>query len=61
MLIILMEGGENAQKDYSDEPKKFYGVTVGRVINPLDPMMLGRLQVQMPFIDPYVGGVGTHG
>jgi phage baseplate assembly protein gpV len=31
--------------------KKFYGVTTGRVINPLDPMMLGRVQVQLPFID----------
>ncbi|MDB4881909.1 MAG: hypothetical protein JWL95_675 [Gemmatimonadetes bacterium] len=31
--------------------KKFYGVTTGRVINPLDPLMLGRVQVQLPFID----------
>jgi len=31
--------------------KKFYGVTTGRVINPLDPLMLGRVQVQRPFID----------
>ena len=31
--------------------KKFYGVTVGKVINPLDPMALGRVQVQLPFID----------
>ncbi|HEX9668966.1 MAG TPA: phage baseplate assembly protein V [Thermoanaerobaculia bacterium] len=31
--------------------KKFYGVTVGRVINPLDPMALGRVQVQLPMID----------
>jgi Type VI secretion system/phage-baseplate injector OB domain len=31
--------------------KKYYGVTVGKVINPLDPMMLGRVQVQLPFID----------
>lgn len=51
MQRILMEGGENTQKDYSSEPRKFYGVTVGRVINPLDPLMLGRLQVQLPFID----------
>ena len=33
------------------EPKRFYGVTSGRVINLLDPMMLGRVQVQLPFID----------
>jgi Type VI secretion system/phage-baseplate injector OB domain len=31
--------------------KKFYGVTVGKVINLLDPMTLGRVQVQLPFID----------
>jgi hypothetical protein len=34
-----------------DEPKKFYGVTTGRVINLIDPMLLGRVQVQLPFID----------
>jgi hypothetical protein len=31
--------------------RKFYGVAVGRVINVLDPMTLGRVQVQLPFID----------
>ena len=31
--------------------KKFYGVATGKVINILDPMMLGRVQVQLPFID----------
>lgn len=31
--------------------KKFYGVVTGRVINLLDPMMLGRVQVQLPFLD----------
>ncbi|NLX10729.1 MAG: phage tail protein [Chloroflexi bacterium] len=31
--------------------EKFYGVTVGTVINVLDPMMLGRVQVKLPFID----------
>lgn len=31
--------------------KKFYGVCTGRVINPLDPLLLGRVQVQLPFID----------
>lgn len=34
-----------------DVKKKFYGVTTGRVINVLDPLMLGRVQVQLPFID----------
>lgn len=31
--------------------EKHYGLAVGTVINPLDPMMLGRVQVQLPFID----------
>jgi len=31
--------------------KKFFGVTVGKVINPVDPMALGRVQVQLPMID----------
>ena len=35
----------------TDEVKKYYGVTVGRVINMLDPLAIGRLQVQLPFVD----------
>jgi hypothetical protein len=35
------------------EPKRFYGVTTGRVINLIDPMFLGRAQVQLPFIDAF--------
>jgi uncharacterized protein involved in type VI secretion and phage assembly len=31
--------------------KRFYGVTTGRVINLIDLMQLGRVQVQLPFID----------
>jgi hypothetical protein len=31
--------------------KKVYGVCTGRVINVLDPLTLGRVQVQLPFID----------
>jgi phage baseplate assembly protein gpV len=31
--------------------RKFWGVTVGRVINPLDPLTLGRVQLQLPMID----------
>ena len=31
--------------------KKVYGVVTGRVINILDPLMLGRVQVQLPFLD----------
>lgn len=31
--------------------KKYYGVACGRVINLVDPLTLGRVQVQLPFID----------
>lgn len=31
--------------------KKIHGVCTGRVINVLDPLTLGRVQVQLPFID----------
>jgi hypothetical protein len=31
--------------------KKFYGVSTGKVINVVDPLFLGRVQVQLPFID----------
>jgi hypothetical protein len=34
-----------------DSDEKFYGVVTGRVINLADPMGLGRVQVQLPFID----------
>ena len=35
----------------ASQQNKFFGVVVGKVINPLDPMALGRVQVQLPFID----------
>jgi uncharacterized protein involved in type VI secretion and phage assembly len=45
----------SAPPDDEDEvekkPKRFYGVTTGRVINMIDPMQLGRVQLQLPFID----------
>jgi phage baseplate assembly protein gpV len=34
-----------------DAKRKMYGVQIGRVINTLDPLMLGRVQVQLPSID----------
>lgn len=37
--------------DDEQEPKRFYGVVTGRVINLMDLMQLGRVQVQLPFID----------
>jgi hypothetical protein len=34
-----------------EQPKRLFGVCTARVINPLDPMMLGRVQVQLESID----------
>lgn len=39
------------EQSITEIKSKFYGVTTGRVINPIDPMLLGRVQVQLPFID----------
>jgi hypothetical protein len=38
-------------EEEESEPKRFYGVVTGRVINLMDLMQLGRVQVQLPFID----------
>ena len=48
MIETLLDKIESSIEEIN---KKYYGVTVGKVINPLDPMMLGRVQVQLPFID----------
>lgn len=37
-----------------DKEKKFYGVTVGTVINPVDFLTLGRVQVLMPKFDDLI-------
>jgi phage baseplate assembly protein gpV len=37
-------------EDVEADPK-IYGVVVGRVVNVVDPLMLGRVQVQIPAID----------
>jgi phage baseplate assembly protein gpV len=42
---------DESMQSIDELKKKFFGVAVGLVINPLDPMMLGRVQVQLPFID----------
>ncbi|MCP4202233.1 MAG: hypothetical protein GY769_09885, partial [bacterium] len=44
MLEQLAESAEDMQR-------KFYGLVVGQVINPVDPLALGRVQVRLPFID----------
>jgi len=35
----------------ADRADRFYGVAVGQVLNILDPLFLGRVQVRLPFID----------
>jgi len=42
---------EQVEVSIADVKKKFYGVATGRVINLADPMTLGRVQVQLPFLD----------
>ena len=42
---------ERMDESIEDVQRKFYGVAVGKVINVLDPMTLGRVQVQLPFVD----------
>ncbi len=42
---------DRMESSIEEVKKKFYGVTVGKVINLLDPMTLSRVQVQLPFID----------
>ena len=44
----LMEMAERA----ADRNDRFYGVVTGTVINVVDPMFLGRVQVRLPFVDP---------
>jgi phage baseplate assembly protein gpV len=40
-----------AQSGQKADTNRFYGVVTGKVISMLDPLTLGRLQVQLPFID----------
>ena len=49
--LMIEEMLSSVDQSNDELKKKFYGVTAGRVINPLDPLMLGRVQVQLPFID----------
>ncbi len=42
---------ERLESSVEEGQKKFFGVTTGKVINPVDPMSLGRVQVQLPFVD----------
>jgi phage baseplate assembly protein gpV len=42
---------EDIGSSLDEANERFYGVAVGKVINLVDPLMLGRVQVQLPFID----------
>jgi phage baseplate assembly protein gpV len=46
-------GIEQVEEEADDEggDRKIYGVTVGQVINPVDPMTMGRVQVRIPSVD----------
>src|SRR5260370_21281620 len=48
---MIEELFENIEVAIEGIKKKYYGVVTGRVINLLDPLTLGRVQVQLPFID----------
>lgn len=47
----MIETMERLESSIESIKKKIYGVMTGRVINDLDPLMLGRVQVQLPAID----------
>jgi phage baseplate assembly protein gpV len=49
-MSIVDEMARDDARPAEAEPK-IYGVVVGRVMNVLDPLMLGRVQVQLPAID----------
>jgi Type VI secretion system/phage-baseplate injector OB domain len=48
---MIEEFFDNLEVSIEGIKKKYYGVVTGRVINQLDPLSLGRVQVQLPFID----------
>jgi len=42
---------DETYEEEEDKEQRFYGVTVGQVINLADPMFMGRVQVRMPSLD----------
>lgn len=48
---MMEELFSNIELSIDDVKRRFPGVVTGKVINVLDPMMLGRVQVQLPFVD----------
>jgi len=51
MNVVLDWLSDPPPPDDEQEPKRIFGVVTGRVINLMDLMQLGRVQVQLPFID----------
>ncbi len=49
--MSLIDVMVKTEQDTAESDPKIYGVVVGRVINILDPLLLGRVQVQIPAID----------
>lgn len=47
MIEETLDRAESGEQGTS----RFHGVVVGKVINVVDPLTLGRVQVQLPFID----------
>jgi len=47
MIEETLDRAESGEQGTS----RFHGVAVGKVISVTDPLMLGRVQVQLPFID----------
>jgi hypothetical protein len=48
---VIEDAISEIEDSISSLKQKFYGVVTGRVLDPLDPLCLGRVQVQLPFID----------
>lgn len=49
-MRVVEELARDGEKEVSDPPR-IYGVVVGRVIDILDPLPLGRVRVEIPDID----------
>jgi uncharacterized protein involved in type VI secretion and phage assembly len=48
---MIEEFLDRIESSVQESAKKFYGVTTGKVTSQLDPMALGRVQVELKFVD----------
>jgi uncharacterized protein involved in type VI secretion and phage assembly len=51
MTLDWLTNPPEMDDDDEEEPKRFYGVVTGHVTSLLDPMGLGRVQLELPFLD----------